>query len=578
MRNRVSRFLALSLPLAAALAAHAQDTRTVTEPTFPAVCSQVQADLSITAGEPSSELNTPTDTALIQNALTSAKANCAQGTAVELVANGNNNAFVIAPIYIPAGITLLIDGGVTVFASRNALDYQIASSTSTCGSTDSGAACNPLITIGQNSVNGTTSTYYTDTQGTTGIMGYGVINGRGQDKLITTDSQTNPTSYTVGASSWWDLAVPGTEDNPVLLYGYRVANITLYRITLLNAPHFHVRITGQGNLTSSKYNSNFTAWGVKLITPWTPHNTDGIDPSGANNVSILNSILGDGDDEIAVSGSSATSNLTFANLLLTSGHGISVGSITTNSVSNMAVSNVNFSGQAADGNQIALRIKSYCGSGGAVTNVNYNGVCVRNVATGLDLDPFYSKSTTTTACPSFGTAAAPIQYNNIYLTTANAKINLQGLSTAVPSYFTLNNVYENASTLNLVRQQSNDTAPAHPTTPSPSTAPTSRPHGVPSAPQPTPPASTKPTTRPWPPHSPPPIAQTPSPSFPVSFTPIPPPLALPPTTSTRPRLSHSPLPSRSMPSSSPPTPPPPMAPTPALPHPRLPSSSWMEPQ
>ena len=143
--------------LAAPVFARAQDLRTVNEPTFPAICSQVSADLSIAAGEPSSELNTAHDTSLIQTALTSAKTNCAQGTAVELIASGSNNAFVIAPIFIPAGITLLVDGGVTLFGSRAPSDYQINGSSSTCGTTDSGAGCNPLITVGQSIVNGSTN-------------------------------------------------------------------------------------------------------------------------------------------------------------------------------------------------------------------------------------------------------------------------------------------------------------------------------------------------------------------------------------------------------------------------------------
>jgi polygalacturonase len=444
-------------------AAHAQATGdgrgTVPEPTFPAVCSQVQADLTISAGEPSSELNTVVDTTAIQTALSG----CAQGQAVELVANGSNNAFVIAPIFIPPGVTLLVDGGVTVFASRNAADYQIgtAATGSTCGTSDSGSACNPLITIGQKSVNGSTSTLFSATQPVTGLMGYGVINGRGGDKLITVNSQTNPTSFTVGASSPWDLAVPGTEDVPILIMVPKIANVTLYKITLLNSPHFHVKISGQGNLTDPKFQTNLTVWGIKLLTPWSTHNTDGIDPTGAYNVTITNSIIGDGDDEIAISGSSASQNFTFSNLLLTSGHGASVGSITTKGVSNILATNLNFSGQAADGNQIALRIKSYCSNGGPVSNVTYNGVCVQHVATAIDLDPFYDPGSGTTACPAYGTPTAPITYENIYLTTATTttgKINFQGLNaTTGLSTVVLNNVYANNSTLDLKIAQSNDT-------------------------------------------------------------------------------------------------------------------------
>ena len=454
-------FCALTLIVPAAVSAQTLATGdgrgTVPEPVFPAVCTQVPADLTISGGEPSSELNTATDTTAIQTALS----NCAQGQAVELVANGSNNAFVIAPIFIPPGVTLLVDGGVTVFASRNAADYQIgtAATGSTCGTSDGGSACNPLITIGQKSVNGSTSTLYSPTQPVTGLMGYGVINGRGGDKLITLDSQTNPTSFVVGPSSPWDLAVGSNEDVPILIMAPKIANVTLYKITLLNSPHFHVKIAGQGNLSDPKYQTNLTVWGIKLLTPWSTHNTDGIDPTGANNVTITNSIIGDGDDEIAISGSSTSANFTFSNLLLTSGHGVSVGSITTKGVSNILATNLNFSGQAADGNQIALRIKSYCSNGGPVGNVTYSGVCIKNVATTLDLDPFYSSGSGTTACPAFGTPTAPITYQNIYATTSG-KINLQGLNpTTGLSTVVLNNVFVNNSTLNLRVAQSNDTTP-----------------------------------------------------------------------------------------------------------------------
>jgi polygalacturonase len=441
--------------LAAPFAMRGQDTRTVTEPTFPATCTQVPADLTISAGEPSSELNTNVDTAAIQTALSA----CAQGQAVELVANGSNNAFVIAPIFIPAGVTLLVDGGVTVFGSRNPVDYQIgtAATGKTCGTSDSGSGCNPLITLGQSSVNGTSQTLFSTTQPVTGLMGYGVINGRGGDKLITVNSQTNPTSFTVGSSSSWDLAVGGDEDVPVLVMSYKTANVTLYKITLLNSPHFHVRVTGQGTVSATKDETNLTVWGIKLLTPWTAHNTDGVDPTGANNVTITNSLIGDGDDEIAISGSSLSQNFTFSNLLLTSGHGVSIGSITTNGVSNVLATNLNFSGQAADSNQIALRIKSYCSNGGPVSNVTYNGVCVRNVFTTIDLDPFYDPGSGTTACPVYGTPTAPITYQNVYATTTG-KINLQGLNaTTGLSTVVLDNVYVNSSTLKLSVAQSNDT-------------------------------------------------------------------------------------------------------------------------
>src|SRR5262249_35591622 len=84
------------------------DLRTVTEPVFPPVCSVLTAQQ--TAG--SLNENAP-DTSRIQTALN----NCPVGRAVELQASGSLNAFLIQPITIKAGVTLIVDAEVIVFAS-----------------------------------------------------------------------------------------------------------------------------------------------------------------------------------------------------------------------------------------------------------------------------------------------------------------------------------------------------------------------------------------------------------------------------------------------------------------------------
>src|ERR1700682_6002708 len=101
---------------------YGQDTRTVTEPTFPPVCTQLNAQLSNTgpSGLPLTS-ETMYDTTRVQGALDL----CLPGQAVELRRApalqwfDSPSAFLIGPIRIPPGVTLLVDAGVTVFASRN---------------------------------------------------------------------------------------------------------------------------------------------------------------------------------------------------------------------------------------------------------------------------------------------------------------------------------------------------------------------------------------------------------------------------------------------------------------------------
>jgi Glycosyl hydrolases family 28/Bacterial Ig-like domain (group 3) len=390
--------------------AYAQDTRTVVEPTFPASCTVLQSQIAIVSKEPASE--TTFDTTRIQTALNA----CPVGQAVELQASGTNNAFLIQPITIPTGVTLLVDGGVTVFASRNPADYQIAGN-ETCGTVGTaGNGCNPVININKNAAS-TGS----------GIMGYGIIDGRGEDKLLVNGAAST--------SSWWDVATAadvagGAQNNPILLSMSKASNFTLYKITFKNSAMFHVKWSG-GN--------GFTAWGVKVATPYTARNSDGIDPSG-NNITVTNSSLSDGDDDVAISASSAASNITISNNNTYSGHGISVGSFTQGGLTNMLVTNINQAGTAADGNGIALRIKSALDRGGLVQNVTYSNICMQNHKTLIDIDPFYNANAGTLV-PQFSN----ITFTNVHGLTSGV-MTLEGHDVGHPTTITLNNFVFDALT------------------------------------------------------------------------------------------------------------------------------------
>jgi polygalacturonase len=283
------------------------------------------SNIEVTAG------STAPDTARIQAALY-ACANAANAYTptntiatngvVELSAGGANNAFLTGPLSMPGGVTLVIDAGVTLFASRDPTQYESGTTgastadlpgtpdAASSGATSSGIAgngtyycgqiypnddgCKPLIS---NVVYSGSSKIYTSNNA---IMGPGTIDGQGGQPLYTTAANlsaagappllTRPDGSNM---SWWDIGWEGNEaltgedeNNPRLiepLYGY---NFTLYDLTLQNAPKFHVTPTGI---------DGFTAWNVKIFTPtevyqsmdnyWgAPYsyasvkNTDGIDP------------------------------------------------------------------------------------------------------------------------------------------------------------------------------------------------------------------------------------------------------------------------------------------------------------
>lgn len=397
------------------IAVQAQDTRTVNEPTFPASCSTLQAQQAIVNGEPTSE--TTFDTTRLQAALNG----CAAGQAVELQTSGTNNAFLIQPITIPTGVTLLVDGGVTVFASRNPADYQIAAK-ETCGTVGSaGNGCNPLFNVANNA-----------TSSGAGIMGFGVIDGRGEDKLLI--------NGTASAASWWDIATQaqqvsgGAQNNFVLLAASKASNFTLYKITLKNSPMFHV---------TWKNATGLTVWGTKIITPFSARNSDGIDPQGSN-ITITNSSISDGDDNVAVSASSVSSNITISNDNTYSGHGISVGSFTQGGLTNMLVTNINQAGTAADSNGIALRLKTALDRGGLLQNITYQNICMQNHRTLILITPLYN-SNSGTLIPQFKN----VTFQNVHGLT-NGIMSIAGYDVNHLTTLNLNNfVFDNLTAGNL---------------------------------------------------------------------------------------------------------------------------------
>jgi hypothetical protein len=360
---------------------HAQDTRDVSEPTFPPSCTSLPAQLSISGGEPSSE--TDFDTSRIQAALN----NCASGSAVELTASGTNNAFLIQPITIPSGVTLLVDAGITVFASRNPGDYQQGSG-ATCGVvSNNGGGCRPLIKS-----TGTTGS---------GIMGYGIIDGRGWDKLIV--------NGTTQSYSWYSNTLQAYVPRPVLNQNNfdmvdlsQANNFTFYKITLKDSPEFNIHWYGQngGSVTNG-----LTIWGIKIISPNNISNTDGIDPTdNSANVTITDSFISNGDDNVAISSTAQgnpISNVSITNLHTYSGFGISIGSHTEGGVNNVLVDTIVQSGYYPNNGGAGLKIKSSSDRGGVVNNVTYQHICQQNEGAAIRIYPFYTNPSTTADIPTY---------------------------------------------------------------------------------------------------------------------------------------------------------------------------------
>src|SRR5262249_12925676 len=145
------------------------------EPTIAPPCATITATKTITDGKPTDE--STLDTALIQNAISA----CPAGQSVQLTVDGDKVAFLSGPLAMKAGVTLWIDTGVTLFATRNPRDFDYPPGSGRCGTDNSNSVCSALINV--ISVADVT------------IAGGGTIDGRGGE----------PVMGDAGPSTWWDI-------------------------------------------------------------------------------------------------------------------------------------------------------------------------------------------------------------------------------------------------------------------------------------------------------------------------------------------------------------------------------------
>ncbi len=376
-------FSVVALILSVAVAS-AQDTRKVTEPRIPPACATLEA-------KNANEQNL--DTQRIQDAIDK----CEAGKSVVL----RGGSLISGPLELRRGVTLVVDRGATLFASLDPKVFDKGAGTCGTVTPKDGRGCRPLIHIA-------------DATGT-GVMGEGTIDGRGGDKLLGK------------GVSWWDLAQEAKvkkeyQNCPRLVIAERADDFTLYRITLKNSPNFHVIVMRT---------NGFTAWGVKIDSPKTARNTDGIDPSSSTNVSILHCDIHAGDDNVAIKAGSngPAAHMTIAHNHFYTGHGMSIGSETNGGVEDIEVRDLTI-----DGADNGLRIKSNSTRGGLVRNVVYEDVCIRNTKEPIVIDPFYSTERGTLV-PQF----EDITLRNVHVLTPG-KITILGTDAAHRSHVTFDGV------------------------------------------------------------------------------------------------------------------------------------------
>ncbi len=376
-----------------------------TEPVIPPAYATVLATKVVVPGDATTDSDEDApDTGTVQAAIDG----CPAGLSVRLAVDGAKNAFLVGSLQLKAGVTVWIDTGVTVYASRNPRSFDAKPGSGLCGTAAGNSSCHGVFNItGKND---------------TALMGAGTVDGQGGKPVLGS------------SSTWWQLnqAAAGGLAAPRLVSANMSNGLTIQGLRFQNGGKFHIVPSGV---------RGFTIWGITIITDPTSPNTDGVDPDGSSDGVIAYCTISTGDDNIAIKGDGpmVVDNLVIAHNHFGKGHGMSIGSET-----NVGVQNVKVCDLSLDGTKYGIRIKSDVSRGGLVQGISYTDVCMRDVSQPLVFNPFYTSGATGTLIPDF----QDITLTNVHV-VGGGSVRLSGYDASHPLTLAMDNVvFDTPPTIN----------------------------------------------------------------------------------------------------------------------------------
>jgi polygalacturonase len=256
---------------------------------------------------------------------------------------------------IQAALNAAKNGGTVLFPAGNYLTFPFAfAGSNTIISIASGATI--LASTNKSKWPGGSSptAFITGTNlNNLGITGSGTVNGQG--------------------SVWWS---DSSATRPDLVYLSDVTRLYIQGVTFENSPYHTLELGASYAELDS----------ITVSAPSTSPNTDGVDLHGEP-FYIHDSHIAVGDDNVAIH----VSNVLIENCVFGSGHGASIGSISSGTYKNITVSGVTF-----DGTEAGPRIKTDPGATGSISDVVYENLVLSNVQTGIIIDMFYDDGPTET--------------------------------------------------------------------------------------------------------------------------------------------------------------------------------------
>ncbi|XP_052171795.1 polygalacturonase-like isoform X2 [Diospyros lotus] len=206
-------------------------------------------------------------------------------------------------------------------------------------------------------------------------------------------------------NTWWENSCK--INKALALTFYNCKNIIVKNLKIQQAQQIHL---------SFEKSTNVQASSLTVTSPQTSPNTDGIHITDTQNIQISSCVIGTGDDCISIV--SGSQKVKATDITCGPGHGISIGSLGSGN-SKAFVSDVLVNGAKLYGTQNGLRIKTWQGGSGSVSNIKFLNVRMNNVDNPIIIDQSYCDQDK--PCKGQGSAVQvkDVLYQNIQGTSAS---------------------------------------------------------------------------------------------------------------------------------------------------------------
>ncbi|KAI8372481.1 pectin lyase fold/virulence factor [Blakeslea trispora] len=177
----------------------------------------------------------------------------------------------------------------------------------------------------------------------------------------------NTGTFNGNGQKWWDAE----NRKAPTVFRIQATNSYFGNFKIVQSPRAHIGITSSSHVDLDNVTLKTVSKSSKPAK-----NTDALDISNSDNINFTNSNLTVGDDCTAMNND--VSNVLVKNIKCNGGHGFSIGSLGKGG-SSATVKNINIQNSVCDNCQNGIRIKTWPGGKGSVSNVSFKDVKLNNV-------------------------------------------------------------------------------------------------------------------------------------------------------------------------------------------------------